>query len=67
MIMNGKEDRNSDMIKAWAGAKENYTLTGNGNETELAVDMDITAEYKDMFSQMWPKALEKVKELAEKN
>ena len=40
--------------------------TING-KTELIVDMDITDDYKDYFEKTWPKALTKVKELAEKN
>jgi hypothetical protein len=46
---------------------ENYTLTDENGKTRLAVDMDITDEYKDYFLKTWPVALEKVKELAEKN
>ena len=67
MIMNGTEDRNSEKAQEFAGAKENYTLTESDGVTELAIDMDISEEYKDMFMGMWPKALDKVKELAEKN
>ena len=67
MIMNGEEDRNSEKVKEWAGAKENYTLKESNGVTELAIDMDIAEEYRDMFTGMWPKALEKVKALAEKN
>lgn len=67
MIMNGKEDRDSEKVREWAGAKENYTLKENGGSTELNVDMDISEEYKEMFTQMWPKALEKVKELSEES
>ena len=67
MIMNGTEDRTSEKAKEFAGAKENYTLKESSGVTELAIDMDIAEEYKDMFMGMWPKALDKVKELAEKN
>jgi hypothetical protein len=65
-IKDGVEDRDSKKIKEWAGAKENYTLTEAGGKTELKIDMDIVDEYKDMFAEMWPRALQKVKELAEK-
>lgn len=64
-IKNGKEDFDSDEVKAWAGAEENYTLKAVGNKTELKVDMDIADEFKDYFMQTFPKALSKVKELAE--
>ena len=65
MIMGGVEDRSSDKVKAWAGARENYTLKENDGATDLEIDMDISAEYKDMFMKMWPPALEKVKTLSE--
>jgi len=64
-IKEGVEDRTSERIKEWAGAKENYTLKEANGVTTLAIDMDITDEFKDMFTEMWPKALEKVKALAE--
>jgi len=66
MVQDGKEDTSSDAVKSWAGALENYTFTENDGKTEVAVDIDITDEYKDMFQEMWPKALQKLKELAEK-
>ncbi len=65
-INNGVEDLTSDKVKAWAGAFENYTLTNVNGKTELLVDMDLNDEYKDYFIKTWPQALEKVKELSEK-
>jgi hypothetical protein len=64
-IKEGVKDTSSDKVREWAGAKENYTLKEANGVTTLAIDMDITDEYKDMFTAMWPKALEKVKALAE--
>ena len=61
------EDDRSEETKQWAGALENYTLKNNQGKTELIVDMDISGQYKDYFLKTWPKALDKVKELAEKN
>jgi hypothetical protein len=66
-IKDGVEDFDSPEIKKWAGALENYTLKTVNGKTELVVDMDITDEYKDYFIATWPKALDRVKELAEKN
>ena len=65
IIKDGVEDRDSEKVKAWAGAHENYTLKNVDGHTELTVEMDITDEYKDMFAEVWPKALDKLKELAE--
>jgi len=67
MVKNGVEDLNSEQIKEWPGALENYRLKTLEGKTELVVDMDMTDEFKDYFINTWPKALDKVKELAEKN
>jgi len=64
-VKNGIEDTTSEKVKQWAGAMENYTLKEVNGKTELTVDMDIAEEYKDYFLTTWPKALEKIKELAE--
>lgn len=66
IVHDGIEDTASDAVKPWAGSLENYTFKGDGNKTELLVDMDINDEYKDMFNEMWPAALQRLKELAEK-
>ena len=66
-VKDGVEDRSSEKVKEWAGAKENYTLKEANGVTTLAIEMDTADQYKDMFMQMWPKALEKVKALAESN
>ena len=71
MYDNGVEDYESEQVKMWAGAKENYTLTDVDGKTHLDVymQMDESEENKkmiDMCADMWPKALAKVKELAEK-
>lgn len=67
VVKNGVEDTESESVKGWAGARENYTLTEEGGKTELMVDMESTDEFKDYFIKTFPVALEKVKELAEKN
>jgi len=64
-VKNGIEDTASEKVKQWTGAMENYTLKQVNGKTELNVDMDIAEEYKDYFLTTWPKALEKIKELAE--
>ena len=67
MIEKGVEDLHSEKVKQWAGALENYTLETVEGKTKLTVEMDINEEYKEMFLEMWPKALAKLKELAEEN
>jgi hypothetical protein len=65
VLKNGVEDTQSDAIKDWAGAMENYTLTPVDGKTELIVELDMNDEFKDYFTQTFPKALDKVKELSE--
>eukprot|EP01012_Entosiphon_sulcatum_P066171 TRINITY_DN95277_c0_g1_i1.p3 TRINITY_DN95277_c0_g1~~TRINITY_DN95277_c0_g1_i1.p3 ORF type:complete len:146 (+),score=25.87 TRINITY_DN95277_c0_g1_i1:80-517(+) len=60
-IKNGKEE-----LHNWGESLENYTLNEKADKTELLIDMDITEEWLDYFEKTWPKALDKVKEIAEK-
>lgn len=66
VVRDGKEDTTSDEVKLWAGSLENYTLKNHNGKTEVLVDMDINDDYKEMFEDMWPKALQKLKQIAEK-
>ncbi|MDZ4824197.1 MAG: SRPBCC domain-containing protein [Flavobacteriales bacterium] len=65
-VKNGVEDLDSDAVKAWAGSTENYTLTEENGKTNLGVDMEVTEEFEKMFTDIFPKALQLVKELSEK-
>ncbi|WP_207514097.1 SRPBCC family protein [Longitalea luteola] len=65
IVKDGIEDTESEEVKKWAGAHENYILKDVQGKTELQVELDIDEQHKDMFSQTFPKALQKVKELAE--
>ena len=65
IIENGIEDTTSEKAKSWAPAFENYTLTDKNGGTELSIHMDIDAENKESFEEMWKKALKTLKELAE--
>lgn len=69
-IKNGVEDLDSEEARQWAGSFENYTLRTVNGATELWVVMggaEIPQEFEGYFKDTWPKALDKLKELAEKN
>lgn len=66
IIQDGKEDTTSDAVKQWAPAFENYTFTEKNGGTEVLVEMDATEEHRTMFEDTWPKALQKLKALAER-
>jgi hypothetical protein len=65
MVENGVEVYESDKMREWSGAMENYTLKTVEGKTELTIDIDLTDEYKDYFLKTWPQALEKLKDMCE--
>lgn len=66
IIANGVVDTESDMVKAWIGAHENYTFNEVDGGTELLIDVDIDESMLDEFNRSWPLALQKLKEIAER-
>ena len=67
IVMDGVEDTTSDEAMEWAPAFENYTFVEKDGGTEVRVDMEAANdEYKEMFEDTWPKALLKLKEIAER-
>lgn len=65
IMKKGVEDTESDEVKGWTGAIENYTIRESSGITELTVEMDIAEDYKEYFMKTFPKALEQVKILSE--
>ncbi len=61
----GEIDTTSDEVKKWTPAFENYIFSDKDGGTEVLVEIDISDEWKDMFNDMWPKALTKLKEISE--
>ncbi len=60
-ILEGKE------VEMWKGAHEKYTFEEKGADTLLFIDLDSTMEFDEYFTGMWPKALDKLKEICERN
>lgn len=66
-IMNeGVEDTTSDEAIKWTPAFENYSFKEENGVTEVLVDTDSADEMVSEFEKMWPEALAKLKEIAEK-
>lgn len=57
----GKQERE----KEWTGGEESYRLTGNNGATSLTATFDVPPEMEDYFNVHYPKALDRVKVLAE--
>ncbi len=70
VVEDGKENTTSEEAKQWMGALENYTFKEIDGKTELIVDLtgpgELDEELKQFFSESWQKALQILKELAEK-
>ncbi len=64
-IVKGVEDRDSDEVKSWSPAFENYTLQDADGSTILTVVTDTFNDFVDYFNETWPKALKVVKRTAE--
>lgn len=49
----------------WAGGKERYFLEQNGDETTLRAEVDAYEEFENFFDEVFPKALDEIKKIAE--
>ena len=61
-----KESGEQEREKEWTGGKESYSLSGKNGVTTLIVKQDIPQEQEETFKIRLPKALERIKTLAEK-
>ena len=64
-IKDGVEDTQSEAVRAWTPAFENYTFSTEGNATRVDVEMDVTSEFEGDMARQWPKALAKLKAICE--
>ncbi|WP_146199458.1 hypothetical protein [Faecalicatena contorta] len=59
---NGQEERE----KEWTGGRESYSLIEKNGVTTLIIKTDVPQEQKETFKIRFPRALERIKTLAEK-
>jgi uncharacterized protein YndB with AHSA1/START domain len=67
LLMAGQEDYESADAQAVKGGRETYRLSDNGGRTLLAIEADMGEAFFDDMSVAWDRALQKIKELAEKS
>lgn len=61
----GKEVTEGPAVAGWAGALENYYFKETDNGTKLSVTLDSNKEFKEYFTETWPRALKKLKQICE--
>jgi hypothetical protein len=61
-VKNGVEEK-----KEWGNALESYHLNENNGVTELTATLDIIPEFAEHFKEIFPKALDRVRQIAESN
>jgi uncharacterized protein YndB with AHSA1/START domain len=64
-FVDGKEDTESETVRAWAPAYENYTLIPVEEGTKVLVDQDLTEEFEKSMEETWPKAFELLRQICE--
>lgn len=65
MVIRGVEDTESDAVKSWAPAYENYTLRSIPEGTQVVVDQDASPAEAESLKTTWGKALGVLKQLCE--
>ncbi len=60
-----KESGQQERDKEWTGGKESYSLTDIDGRTKLLVKTEVPPELEETFYNVFPKALERIKFLAE--
>ena len=61
-----KDSGEQEREKEWTGGEESYSLAENNGATTLTVAIDVPPGQEETFNDRFPKALERVKMLAEK-
>ena len=65
-VFNGVDDTTSSDVQSWAPAYENYLFEKvDDNVTALTIEADLSEMYYDRFAELWPKAMQKIKEMSE--
>ncbi len=65
-VKDGKELPADETTSSWYGAHENYRLTETGGVTEVQVEVEIEEKSDQYFQEAFPKALAKLKAIAER-
>lgn len=65
-VLAGVDDTTSAAARLFAGARESYAFSESGGVTTVEVELDIDDSMADMLTDAWPRALDRLKEIAER-
>ena len=66
MLKGATEILEGPYVEPWAGCLEDYSFEENNGVTTLTVEMDAIEGHESYFTETWPKALQKLKEMIER-
>lgn len=64
VLKDGKEITSGPEVEGWAGCMEEYRFTEQDGVTTVSVDVDVNEPYLDYFNETYPKALDRLRDMA---
>ena len=65
MLKSGKEITSGPEVDEWSGSLENYSFEEVDGITIVSIEIDAAEEYTEYMDKLYPKALQKLKEVCE--
>ena len=66
LLQGDKEITEGPDVEKWANGYENYSFEESNGTTTVIVDLDTTEDFVDYMNEKYPPALDKLKEICEK-
>jgi uncharacterized protein YndB with AHSA1/START domain len=66
LLKGGVEDRIGKEVKGLIGSTEQYKFAERDGKTTVTVNIETTSEWKEMFDDGWPTALNELKRISER-
>lgn len=67
MLKSGEEITEGPEVDEWSGALENYSFEEADGGTIVTIGIDAAEEHKEYMDKLYPNALQKLKEICERN
>jgi uncharacterized protein YndB with AHSA1/START domain len=66
LLKGGVEDRTSEVARGLIGTTEQYKFSERNGKTTVTVNIETAPEWKEMFDEGWPVALDELKQISER-